>query len=150
MAPLAFLLGTWRGEGTGEYPSIDDFAYSEEITFSHVGKPFLTYVQRTRNLADGLPSHAETGFWRLPAPDVVELVVAHPTGCVEVAEGTLSGTTIELATTAVEATSTAKAVTNLERSISVDGDVMRYTLRMAAVGEPLTRHLEAELRRVNG
>ena len=148
LAPLAFLFGTWRGEGSGGYPTVEDFSYTEALTFSHFGKPLLVSVQRTRNLADGQPSHAETGFWRLAAPDTVELVAAHPTGHVEVAEGTLQGTTIDLVSTAVAATSTASDVSRLERSISVDGDVLRYRLDMAAVGEPLSRHLEAELHRV--
>jgi hypothetical protein len=38
-------------------------------------------------------------------------------------------------------------VTALRRRVEVDGDVLRYTLDMAACGNPLVRHLEAELRR---
>jgi hypothetical protein len=145
--PIVFLLGTWRGEGKGDYPTIEPFGYGEEIRWWHVGKPFLAYAQRTWALDDGRPLHAETGYWR-PQPDGrLELVMAHPTGIAEIAEGRVIGTSIELTGTRLAATPTAKEVTEVERSIQVEGDVLRYDLRMAAVGEPLLPHLRAELRR---
>ncbi|AGB26526.1 protein of unknown function (DUF1794) [Mycobacterium sp. JS623] len=151
VAALAPLLGTWSGRGEGEYPTIEPFGYLEEVTFGHVGKPFLVYGQRTRATDDGRPLHAETGFLRAPSPDRVELVLAHPTGVTEIEEGTvtIAGTTLELemTTTAIGRTSSAKEVTALSRSIRVDGDALTYTLRMSAVGQPLQHHLAATLHR---
>jgi hypothetical protein len=148
---LAPLLGTWRGRGSGTYPTIEPFDYLEEVVFSHVGKPFLVYGQKTRSAADGKPLHAETGYLRVPRPGHVELVLAHPSGITEIEVGTYTanGTTIELEMTAanIGLTPTAKEVTALGRSFRVDGDELSYSLQMGAVGRPLQHHLAAELRR---
>jgi hypothetical protein len=148
---LAPLLGTWAGRGAGKYPAIQPFEYLEEVVFSHVGKPFLAYAQKTKSVADGRPLHAETGYFRVPVPGRVELVLAHPNGITEIEVGsyTVTGDLIEidLATTLIGLTPTAKEVTALGRTFRIDGDQLSYSMRMAAVGQPLQDHLDAALHR---
>ena len=148
---LGPLLGTWAGRGAGEYPTIEPFEYLEEAVFSHSGKPFLAYGQKTTGAADGAPLHAETGYLRVPQPGRVELVLAHPSGITEIEVGTYSVTgdriDIELSTTAIGLTPSAKEVTALSRSFRVDGDELSYSVQMGAVGQPLQHHLAAVLRR---
>jgi len=148
VAALGFLLGTWAGRGTGGYATIAPFAYEEEVRVSHVGRPYLSYAQRTWHPDDGRAMHAETGYLRLGEGGHVEMVIAHPTGVVEVEEGTLSGRTLELRSRVVASTSTAKEVTALTRRISVEGDVLDYVVGMGAVGQELQEHLTGTLRRV--
>lgn len=145
--PLRFLLGRWDGEGQGEYPTISPFVYRETVTFTHVGKPFVAYVQRTTASDDGRPLHGEVGYLRSPRPGWVELVVAHPTGVVEVDDGPLSGSSLRLRSSLVAGTTTAKEVTTIERDFDFEPGVIRYSLRMAAVGQPLSHHLAARLQR---
>jgi hypothetical protein len=148
---LAPLLGTWAGRGAGEYPTIQPFEYLEEIVFTHVGKPFLIYGQKTKSVADGKPLHAEAGFLRVPQPGQIELVLAHPNGITEIEVGSYSVQDniieLELVTTDVGLTPTAKKVTALGRSLRLDGEELSYSLRMGAVGQPLQHHLAAALRR---
>ena len=40
---ISWLLGKWKGEGCGVYPTISPFMYGEEIVFNHVGQPMLSY-----------------------------------------------------------------------------------------------------------
>lgn len=146
VAHLEFLLGTWTGEGRGDYPTIDDFSYVEESTFGHVGKPFLAYSQKTRD-ADGVPMHAEVGYLRPVGTTGLELVLAHPSGITEIQAGDIDGQSIRLRTTTVGLAPTAKDVRALTRSIDVSGGTMRYVIEMAAVGQELQFHLEGNLQR---
>ncbi len=162
-APLAGLVGTWRGEGAGVYPTIPSFGYGEEIAFAHNGKPFLAYSQRTWALdasdagPAGRPLHAETGYLRpQPGPHPasgphtglpVELVLSMPTGHLELGSASWRDGVLRSVAT-ITCTPSAKVVTDVVRELTLDGDELRYTLAMAAVGLPLQGHLTATLSRV--
>ena len=149
LASLAFLVGTWRGRGNGRYPTIEPFEYVEEAVFTPgPGKPFIAYRQRTRRAGADEPLHSESGYIRPGGTDGTELVIAQPTGIVEVHTGEIDGDQVHFRSTEVRTSSTAVDVSRVERYIRVVGDTMRYRLWMAAVGQPLQVHLEAELTRV--
>jgi nitrobindin-like protein len=149
--PLAFLLGRWLGAGVGGYPTIESFQYGEEITFSHNGKPYLSYVSRTWLLdaggQPGRPSHMEMGFWRVAPDGTAEVMLAQPTGFTEIYLGEITGSKVELATDVVARTSTAKDVRAGHRLYGLVGQDLAYAYDMAAVGKPLQPHLSAQLKR---
>lgn len=144
---MATLAGTWEGVGKGEYPTIETFSYTEQIALVPLpGKPILAYTQRTRAVSDGRPLHAEAGFYRF-GESGVELVIAQPTGIAETHRGTVDGNRISFDLTGLVLTPTAVEVKEVRRVLEVEGEVLSYRLDMAAVGRPLTLHLQARLQR---
>ena len=148
-APVAWLLGTWRGDGVGGYPTIDDFRFEQEITFSQNGKPFLAYNSRSWILdAEGARVRAaatETGFWRPREGGGVEVLLSHSSGFAEIWEGTVDGPRLEISTDMVARTASAKEYSAGHRLYGlVEGDLM-WAFDMSAMGEALQPHLSARL-----
>jgi len=50
LMPLAWLIGTWRGKGRGEYPNVPGFQFAQEVSFNHDGRAFLNYFSRSGSL----------------------------------------------------------------------------------------------------
>jgi THAP4-like, heme-binding beta-barrel domain len=152
LAPLSFLLGRWEGAGVGGYPTIESFRYGQELSFTHIGKPYLIYTSRSWRLDEdgriGQPLATESGFWRPQPENRVEVLLAHPTGIVEIYLGEISGTRIEMATDVVARTASAKTVTGGRRLYGLVGGDLAYAYDMAAVGQELQPHLSAQLKRV--
>ncbi|MEZ5381928.1 MAG: DUF480 domain-containing protein [Microthrixaceae bacterium] len=156
--PFRPLLGRWEGTGVGEYPTIDGFAYTEAITFAPLAdKPVIQYTSTTKHADDGRPLHAETGYLRVIGEAAVELVVAQAPGLIEAGSGIAThpggaddrhAVRLAIDSTVVAGAPTAKEVTATERRYLVTGDRLTYDVAMAAVGEPMTHHLTAELHRI--
>jgi hypothetical protein len=151
-APIVWLLGTWQGNGQGDYPTIEGFSFRQEVIFAHDGRPFFHYFSRAWITDDEgndvRPGALETGFLRPQADNRLELVLTHPTGFAEVWYGEVDGAKVELRTDAVVRTQTAKEYNAGHRLYGlVDGDLM-WAYDMAAVGQPLQPHLWGRLKRV--
>ncbi len=153
LVPVAWLLGTWRGLGVGGYPTIEEFRFSQEVVFTEPpGKPFLHYISHTWLLDDDgnevRPLAQETGYWRPGTDGALEVLLAHPTGFVEIWLGTAEAAKIELTTDVVARTDTAKNYTAGHRLYGlVDGELL-WAFDMAAMDQPLQPHISAKLRRV--
>jgi hypothetical protein len=148
-APVAWLLGTWQGNGHGEYPGIDRFQFGQELIFTHDGRPFLHYMSRSWIVDEAgekvRDAALETGFVRPHADGDLELLLAHNTGFVEVYYGEVEGAKIELSTDAVVRTHTAKEYVAGHRMYGlVDGDLLR-AYDMPAMGHELQPHLWGRL-----
>lgn len=143
----ARLIGTWRGDGVGETPR--PFAFADSWEFVDLGKPFLSFVERTTR--DGAPAHTESGYLRFVDDDgAVEIVAALPSGQVEIGTGLVcpDGDDLVVTTDAeVHNTSTAKQVSRIVRRFRVSGQVLSYEMDMAWSGGPYERHLTSTLRR---
>ncbi|OMO84830.1 Calycin-like protein [Corchorus capsularis] len=149
IAPLSYLLGRWRGEGEGGYPTINSFRYGEELQFSHPapGKPVVAYSQKTWKLSSGEPMHSETGYWR-PKPDgTIEVVIAQSTGLAEVLKGTYNAEdkVIKLQSELVGNASKVKQITRVFELVNGD---LSYVVQMATNLSSLQPHLKAVLKKL--
>ena len=150
MDDLASLIGTWRGTVEVTFPTIESATCEEEMRFEDGGAgpdfAFVSYTERAWDAETGLVHHSEQGFWRCEG-EVVDVTLAHPIGVTEVAEGTVQGTTVTLASTSIARTTSGLEVLALHRKYEVRDDQMRYEILMATPETPLTLHLTGRLTR---
>jgi hypothetical protein len=149
--PIAWMLGTWRGNGHGDYPTIEKFQFGQELIFQQDGRPFFHYMARAWVVDDDgnkvRDAAQETGFIRARAEGRLEMVLAHNTGLSEIWYGQAEGGKVELRTAGIGFTESAKEVAEGHRIYgNVDGDLL-YAFDMAAVGQELQPHLWARLQR---
>lgn len=152
LMPVVWLLGTWHGNGQGDYPTVEPFSFEQDVVFAHDTRPFLHYFSRTW-ITDETgervgPGALETGFLRPAGDKQLEFVLAHPQGYAEVWYGEVEGARVSLATDLVARTSTAAEYTAGQRMYGlVDGDLM-YAVDQAAEGHEMQSHLWGRLKRV--
>jgi hypothetical protein len=177
LIPLAWLVGRWAGAGVAGYPTMPgDVRFGQELSFTHDGRPFLAYASTTWLLDDDgrqvRPLASETGYWRpavaqpgghaegptapdeaAPTPSssggtALEVLLAHPSGHVEIYHGAVDGPRVTLETDAVVRTRTAADYAAGTRMYGlVDGDLL-WVMDMAAGDVRLASHASARLKRL--
>ena len=147
------LVGTWAGEGTGQYPTIDPFEYRETLEFAdRTGHPSLHYEQRAwRKTADGeVVSHWETGLFRISSDGSILLFNAQG-GRAEAMAGTWvrdgDSWTVRLQSTGYAGDD---RVTASQRSLQIAADSLTYEMEMESTATlEMSLHLSATLTRNN-
>jgi hypothetical protein len=170
------LLGTWSGEGFGQYPpNVPPFEYIETLTISPGDRAGLFEISSsTKHKQTDKPMHKEKGYIRLVSGSKhkIEFMICHAFGVVEITEGNLIGddrighaedTVLQNSVVRLEViakpenfarTSTAKPpfVTELRRYYevrSVEGeDYLEFMCEMATTTSAMQTHLVAKLKKV--
>ena len=150
LQPLSWIIGKWWGFGLGGYPGIESFRFEQEASWTHDGRPFLTYTSQTW-LCDedgeriGLGA-SEAGFWRPGEnPRDVEALITHNTGLLELSVGEVVFNKLEMVTDLLARTSTAGEVAGIRRLYGKVEDDLAYAIDMGAGGKPMSAHLSARL-----
>lgn len=152
LAPLAWLVGTWKGAGVVGYPTMESANFGQEVECWHDGRPFLHWVSRTWTLSESgekvAPLVTETGYWRPVEGGNIELLLAHPTGLLEMYVGRAETAKIELHTDAVVRSPESVEYTAAQRMYGLVNGNLMWVLDKAAEGQEMQSHMSAELKRI--
>jgi hypothetical protein len=151
LIPLAWLVGTWRGKGRGEYPNVPSFQFAQEISFNHDGRAFLNYFSRSWIIDENdeivRAAASEVGFWRIKEKNVLEVLLAHNIGIAEGWVGLVQGAKIQLEMDQGYSSPSAKIVTAGSRLYGLVEGELFTSYDMAAQGQTLQAHLWSSLER---
>ncbi|KAJ8705542.1 hypothetical protein PYW08_012588 [Mythimna loreyi] len=157
LIPISWLEGRWATEeGRGTYPNIPDFQYHEELEFSCIGQPMFNFISISKHPEKQTPMHQERGFLRIqPGTNNLAFTVSHNFGLTSLEEGTFDVETkqLTLETQSLARISFAKPpfVTKIKRNIKLLApDTLEVVLFMETTNTPLTEHLKAVYKKVDG
>lgn len=147
------VLGEWHGSGTAKFATIPTFEYQGTISFeANDVQPYLRFEERNRKklpTGEFVPSHWETGFWRVLASGEVEVVSAQGGGRVEVlrgmAESRANGFCIELFSTLLG--NDPRVIKSVRRYV-LENQILEYSMQMSTTSVPeLGLHVHVRLSR---
>ncbi|MGA2209657.1 MAG: FABP family protein [Acidimicrobiales bacterium] len=145
LQPIGFLLGEWKGDGQGLWAG--GFSFGDSMRFSHDGRPVMTYAQQTVG-PDGVPSHAELGFFVAQDNGEIHVTLAEPSGITEVLVGKPNGTSLVLSAVEIGHTPTTDNVTACGRHLRIEAEALVVEIQVAVDDEPLAPHTRSVLHRL--
>lgn len=158
LARLSALLGTWKGEGNGKFPTITAFDYTEECIFtSNDWEPMIHFEQKTwvksTDETNGNPLHWESGFIRPIEDGSVEISNAQNGGRVEVLKGTIDESAYFEGILLLKLESILfgndPRLVQTTRKYELQKNTLSYLIEMATARTPnRQQHLEARLEKV--
>jgi hypothetical protein len=157
LARLSPLLGIWRGTGSGNFPTIEAFTYTEELKFESNGcEPLIHFEQKTWVQSEpeshGSPLHWESGFIRPLEDGSIEIANAQNGGRVEVLKGKIDMAEhvkgILLLSLESVLLGNDPRLVQTRRTFTLKDNTLSYLIELATVRTPkLQQHLEAVLTR---
>ena len=144
LEPVAFLLGTWAGDGAGLWAG--GFDFEDSLEFHHDGRPMIEFRQATRT-REGRPSHGEAGYLLAREGGVVHLTVAEPSGITETLTGRAGDGRITLESVEIGHAPGTSRVTRTARRFRMDGDTLVAEVDIAVNDEALAPHTRSVLHR---
>jgi hypothetical protein len=146
LRPLAFLIGEWRGAGSGLWGT--EFRFEDHVRFAHDGRPVLLYQQQTTG-PDGKPSHGECGYFVVQADGEIHVTIAEPSGITEVLVGRVEGEALVLRSTEIGHTPTTDNVTAVRRRLRFEDGVLLTEVDISVNAEPVAEHTRSSLKRAD-
>ncbi len=151
---LSLLIGTWKGNGTADFPTIEKTKYLEELEFKFIGDDeTMSFEQKTWKIKDGdksEPLHWESGYIISYPDDSFELFNAQNSKRVEV----MKSSSINTDGNKLQLIFESKYFGNDERMVktsrefNVDENTLHFTMKMQTQNtSEFQKHLESNLKK---
>lgn len=160
------MVGVWRGVGEGKDPNTGEYRFGQQIIVAHNGGPYLVWESQAWRLTPegdyAGPDQRESGYWRVAGgepngdgtttDEVIELLLTHTSGVVELYYGTaLNASSWEIATDVVIRSTSSEVVGGAKRLYGiVEGGDLAYVEERVTADGALEPRMSARLSRYIG
>ena len=163
LEPISWLAGTWKGQGCGGFPTMDDFEFEDEMRIKtdlkgYVQEPLIHFEEMAWVLdkEEKRFMHWETGYFKPDQDGRIQFYICHNTGRIEITYGKFEvlnsqnkSFEIHFNSEFIRNDKGTKFATKSNRKIILQDDTLTYSLAMSTedVSE-MNHHLTSKLMKV--